>query len=35
VPLVTFNPVKTVNDLLKPAHQPQYENWDNVNRTAI
>ncbi|MBP6557677.1 MAG: DUF4301 family protein [Flavobacterium sp.] len=25
VPLVTFNPVKTVNDLLKPAHQPQYE----------
>ena len=26
VPLVTFNPVKTVNDLLKPAHQPQYEN---------
>ncbi|MEO5778057.1 MAG: DUF4301 family protein [Flavobacterium sp.] len=24
VPLVTFNPVKTVNDLLKPAHQPQY-----------
>jgi hypothetical protein len=21
VPLVTFNPVKTVNDLLKPAHQ--------------
>jgi hypothetical protein len=26
VPLVTFNPVKTVNDLLKPAHQPQHEN---------
>jgi predicted XRE-type DNA-binding protein len=26
VPLVTFNPVKTVNDLLKPAHQPRYEN---------
>jgi len=26
VPLITFNPVKTVNDLLKPAHQPQYEN---------
>ena len=26
VPLVTFNPVKTVNDLLKPAHQPQYGN---------
>ncbi|MFM2213326.1 MAG: hypothetical protein RL427_589 [Bacteroidota bacterium] len=26
VPLVTFNPVKTVNDLLKPAHQAQYEN---------
>jgi hypothetical protein len=26
VPLVTFNPVKTVNDLLKPAHQPQYDN---------
>lgn len=24
VPLITFNPVKTVNDLLKPAHQPQY-----------
>ena len=23
VPLVTFNPVKTVNDLLKPAHQKQ------------
>lgn len=23
VPLVTFNPVKTVNDLLNPAHQPQ------------
>ena len=23
VPLLTFNPVKTVNDLLKPAHQPQ------------
>lgn len=23
VPLVTFNPVKTVNDLLKMAHQPQ------------
>lgn len=23
VPLVTFNPVKTVNDLLKPYHQPQ------------
>ena len=22
VPLVTFSPVKTVNDLLKPAHQP-------------
>ena len=21
VPLVTFNPVKTVNDLLKPTHQ--------------
>ena len=21
VPLLTFNPVKTVNDLLKPAHQ--------------
>ena len=21
VPLFTFNPVKTVNDLLKPAHQ--------------
>jgi len=26
VPLITFNPVKTVNDLLKPAHQPQHEN---------
>ena len=26
VPLLTFNPVKTVNDLLKPAHQPQYGN---------
>ncbi|WP_417352552.1 DUF4301 family protein [Flavobacterium alkalisoli] len=23
VPLDTFNPVKTVNDLLKPSHQPQ------------
>jgi hypothetical protein len=23
VPLETFNPVKTVNDLLKPAHQPR------------
>ncbi len=23
VPLITFNPVKTVNDLLKPAHQTQ------------
>uniref|UniRef100_UPI00404A9017 DUF4301 family protein n=1 Tax=Flavobacterium sp. TaxID=239 RepID=UPI00404A9017 len=23
VPLITFNPVKTVNDLLKPNHQPQ------------
>jgi hypothetical protein len=23
VPLITFNPVKTVNDLLKPAHQNQ------------
>lgn len=23
VPIETFNPVKTVNDLLKPAHQPQ------------
>ncbi len=23
VPIITFNPVKTVNDLLKPAHQPQ------------
>ena len=23
VPISTFNPVKTVNDLLKPAHQPQ------------
>jgi len=22
VPLITFNTVKTVNDLLKPAHQP-------------
>jgi hypothetical protein len=21
VPLSTFNPVKTINDLLKPAHQ--------------
>ena len=24
VPMVTFNPVKNVNDLLKPAHQPQH-----------
>lgn len=23
VPLITFNPVKTVNDLLKPEHQPK------------
>jgi nicotinamide riboside kinase len=23
VPLLTFNPVKTVNDLLKPSHQPR------------
>lgn len=23
VPIITFNPVKTVNDLLKPAHQPE------------
>ncbi len=23
VPLITFNPVKTLNDLLKPQHQPQ------------
>jgi nicotinamide riboside kinase len=23
VPLITFNPVKTVNDLLKPPHQPK------------
>ena len=23
VPLITFNPVKEVNDLLKPAHQPE------------
>ncbi|MEO1586050.1 MAG: DUF4301 family protein, partial [Bacteroidota bacterium] len=22
VPIVTFNPVKTVNDLLRPNHQP-------------
>ncbi|WP_293891203.1 DUF4301 family protein [Flavobacterium sp.] len=26
VPLLTFNPVKTVNDLLKPAHQSQNGN---------
>ncbi|GAA3633786.1 DUF4301 family protein [Flavivirga jejuensis] len=26
VPLETFNPVKTVNDLLKPAHQVAYNN---------
>ncbi|VXB20068.1 NAD metabolism ATPase/kinase (fragment) [Flavobacterium sp. 9AF] len=25
VPLTTFNPVKTVNDLLKPAHQSENE----------
>lgn len=25
VPLLTFNPVKTVNDLLKPSHQPNNE----------
>ena len=23
VPADTFNPVKTVNDLLRPAHQPE------------
>jgi hypothetical protein len=23
VPLITFNPVKTINDLLRPEHQPQ------------
>ena len=23
IPLITFNPVKTVNDLLNPVHQPQ------------
>jgi hypothetical protein len=23
VPLITFNPVKSVNDLLKAAHQPK------------
>ncbi|MFD2908913.1 DUF4301 family protein [Flavobacterium ardleyense] len=23
VPVITFNPVKTINDLLKPAHQPE------------
>ena len=23
VPLLTFNPVKNINDLLKPAHQPR------------
>ena len=26
VPLITFNPVKTVNDLLKPAHQVSVNN---------
>jgi nicotinamide riboside kinase len=26
VPIITFNPVKTVNDLLKPAHQPFHKN---------
>lgn len=26
VPLSTFNPVKTVNDLLKPSHQPEDKN---------
>lgn len=25
VPLITFNPVKSVNDLLKPTHQPHFE----------
>ncbi|MFO7723834.1 MAG: DUF4301 family protein [Bacteroidales bacterium] len=25
VPLITFNPVKTVNDLLRPEHQPSSE----------
>jgi hypothetical protein len=25
VPLASFNPVKSVNDLLKPAHQPVNE----------
>ncbi|MDD5168822.1 MAG: DUF4301 family protein, partial [Syntrophales bacterium] len=23
VPIATFNPVKTVDDLLRPAHQPE------------
>ena len=23
VPLITFNPVKTINDLLRPEHQPE------------
>jgi len=25
VPLITFNPVKTVNDLLRKEHQPQLD----------
>ena len=29
VPLVTFNPVKTVNDLLKPSHQVKSKNLEN------
>lgn len=29
VPLSTFNPVKTVNDLLRPQHQPQAQQKDN------
>jgi hypothetical protein len=26
VPVETFNPVKTIDDLLRPAHQPVKEN---------
>ena len=25
VPIITFNPVKTINDLLRKEHQPQQE----------
>ena len=30
VPIETFNPVKKVNDLLKPAHQPSNLNTNSA-----